>query len=149
MKLFGPVSEEQGIECLARITSSVVVVSELARSVRFYRDLFSCTVTIESCDAALLLTPDGFQVYLLEGGPNASHSSGGIGLKSLIWAVDSATALTDLERAIQERGLRSYRHSSGGVTFLTTKDPDGIRILVAHPSPAEMPRSLVEPWLYG
>ena len=140
---------EHGVDCLPRVTSSVVVVSELLRSVRFYRDLFSCKVTIATHDSALLLAPDGFQVYLLVGGRNAPYPIDGIGLKCLIWAVDSATELNNLERAIQEGGRRSYRRTSGGVTFLTTRDPDGIRILVAHPGPAELPRFLVAPWLYA
>src|SRR5688500_898303 len=47
--------EKKGVECSARVTSSVVFVSELGRSVEFYRDIFSCEVTIESPGASLLL----------------------------------------------------------------------------------------------
>jgi catechol 2,3-dioxygenase-like lactoylglutathione lyase family enzyme len=37
-------------------------VSDLDRSVRFYRDVFCCQVALREPDAALLLTPDGFQI---------------------------------------------------------------------------------------
>ena len=137
------------MKCSARVTSSVVVVSELGQSVRFYRDVFSCEVSIEAYDAALLLSPGGFQLYLLAGGRHPPHPSGGVGLQCLIWAVDTAAELTGLERTLQERGRRSYRHTSGGVAFLTAKDPDGIRILVAHPGPEKLPRSLIDSWLYA
>jgi hypothetical protein len=41
----------------------VIFVSELGRSVDFYRDLFACEVAIHEPDAALLLAPGGFQIY--------------------------------------------------------------------------------------
>ena len=142
-------TRKPGLTCRARVTSSVVVVSELSRSVRFYRDVFSCEVTVETDDAALLLTRDGFQVYLLAGGLHPPHPSGGVGLHCLIWAVDTLAQVTVLERALQKEGRRCYRHTSGGVTFLATTDPDGIRILVAHPAPEHLPRSLIDHWLYA
>lgn len=91
----------------ARVTSSVVFVSDLSRSVRFYRDLLSCEVHVEGCGAALLLTPGGFQIYLIARGGRAPHPSGGIGLRHLIWAVDSINELNDLEQDIQARGGRT------------------------------------------
>jgi hypothetical protein len=127
----------------------VVFVSDLSRSAGFYRDLFSCEVHIEACGAALLLTPGGFQVYLIARGGTAPHPSGGIGLQYLIWAVDSTKELNDLEQAIQARGGRTYRHTSGGITVLTSRDPDGIRIVVTHPSPVALPRVLIDNCLYA
>jgi hypothetical protein len=38
--------------------------------------------------------------------------------------------------------------TSGGVSFLTTHDPDGIRIVVAHPSPETFPRAVIAARLY-
>ena len=37
---------------------------------------------------------------------------------------------------------------SGGVCFLTTHDPDGIRIVVAHPHAEEVPRAVIAVRLY-
>jgi hypothetical protein len=118
----------------------------------FYRVIFSCEITIETPEAALLLAPGGFQIYLIAKGTQASHLLGGIGLQCLIWAVETAAALAHLEQAIKDRGgstYKTYTFSSGGVSFLESRDPDGIRILVAYPSPERLPRTLVENRLYA
>lgn len=69
--------EQKTVGCSARVTSSVVFVSELGRSVAFYRDIFFCEVRIETPGAALLLAPGGFQIYLIAKGTRASHPVGG------------------------------------------------------------------------
>jgi catechol 2,3-dioxygenase-like lactoylglutathione lyase family enzyme len=46
------------------VASCVVRVTDLDRSVDFYRDIFSCRVAVQSDDMALLLTSKGFQIYL-------------------------------------------------------------------------------------
>jgi hypothetical protein len=38
--------------------------------------------------------------------------------------------------------------ASGGVSFVTGHDPDGVRIIVAHPSPVKLPRSVIAARLY-
>ena len=133
----------------ARVTSSVLFVSRLDRSIEFYRDVFSCTVTIHERDAALLLAPGGFQIYLIARGGAAEHPSGGIGLQYLIWAVDSGAELRDMARVLRDHAGPSDIYTSGGVSFLAARDPDGIRILVAHPSPETLPRSVVGARLYA
>jgi len=137
------------MESTARVTSSVVFVSRLDRSIEFYRDVFSCEVTIHNGSAALLLAPGGFQIYLITHGTGAPHPSGGIGLQYLIWAVESDAKLHQVEQAISQRGGHTNTYTSGGVSFLATRDPDNIRVLVAHPSPEKLPRSVVGPRLYA
>jgi catechol 2,3-dioxygenase-like lactoylglutathione lyase family enzyme len=132
----------------ARVTSSVLFVSRLDRSIAFYRDVFSCEETIRDRGAALLLAPDGFQIYLIARGDRAEHPSGGIGCQYLVWAVDNVDQLRELERIVQRRGGQTRVHTSGGVSFLATRDPDDIRILVAQPSPARLPRSVLGAHLY-
>jgi hypothetical protein len=132
-----------------RVTSSVIFVSRLGTSVEFYRDLFSCKVAIHDRDAALLLAPGGFQIYLIARGTRTPHPSAGIGLQFLIWAVESAAELEELDLAFQERGGRTDRYTSGGVAFVASRDPDGVRLLVAHPSPETLPRSVVGARLYS
>lgn len=137
------------MESAPRVTSSVVFVSQLERSVEFYRDIFPCDTTIYDRGAALLLVPGGFQLYLIARGDRTMHLSGGIGLQYLIWAVESEADLRDVARLLQDRGGYVDRYTSGGVSFVATRDPDGIRILLAHPSPQRLPRSVVGPRLYG
>jgi catechol 2,3-dioxygenase-like lactoylglutathione lyase family enzyme len=132
----------------ARVRSSVLFVSRLDRSIAVYRDVFSCEETIRDLGAALLLAPDGFQIYLIERGDRAEHPCGGIGCQYLVWAVDDVDELRELERIIQRRESQTRVHTSGGVSFLATRDPDGIRILIAQPSPARLPRSVLGAHLY-
>ena len=137
------------MKATARVTSAVFFVSELSRSVEFYCNVFACEATIHDQGSALLIDSSGFQIYLIERGNRAHHSSGGIGPQSMIWAVDSAAELTDMGLALQNQGVRIDTHTSGGVTFLTGRDPDWIRIMIAHPSPEEFPRSVVSARLYA
>jgi len=132
----------------ARITSSVVFVSDLDRSVEFYRDVFSCDVAVEARGAALLLAREGFQIYLIARDRRTEHPSGGIGLQYLIWAVDSPEDLDEARERLGDLGRRTDTFTSGGITFLASRDPDGIRILIAHPHPEVLSRSAVDPHLY-
>jgi catechol 2,3-dioxygenase-like lactoylglutathione lyase family enzyme len=139
----------EGVEgATTRVSSSVLFVSRLNRSIEFYRNVFSCTATIHYPDAALLLAPDGFQIYLIARGTRAEHPSGGIGLQYLIWAVDSDADLRNIAQALQERVARTSTYTSGGVSFLAARDPDGIRVVVAHPSPEKLPRAVLGAQLY-
>jgi catechol 2,3-dioxygenase-like lactoylglutathione lyase family enzyme len=133
----------------ARVASSVVFVSRLERSIKFYREVFSCEVAIHDRDAALLLAPGGFQIYLINRGTRAPHPSGGIGLQYLIWAVESDAELREVEAALTEHGARTTAYMNGGVSFLAASDPDGIRVLVAYPSPERLHRSVLGPHLYA
>ncbi len=133
----------------ARVTSSVVFVSDVGRSVEYYREVFACTATIEDESAALMVAPDGFQIYLIGSDTRASHPSRGIGVQALIWTVGTASEIDRLEHVMRDRGHYTSARTTRGVRFLTSRDPDGIRILVAHPSPLELPRSVVDAVLYA
>ena len=130
------------------VTSAVLWVSRLDRSVDFYQDVFSCTVSVREPGAALLLAPDGFQLYLVDRGTRAEHPSGGIGHQFLIWSVGSDSELRDLAEVLNDCGGHPDVSTSGGVSFLTAHDPDGIRIVVAHPSPENFPRAVIAARLY-
>ncbi len=139
----------EGVErAAARVTSSVLFVSLLERTIDFYQNVFSCTVSLREPGAALLLAPDGFQIYLVAHGTRAEHPSGGIGHHYLIWAVGSDAELRDVAEALRDRGGHPDLSTSGGVSFVTAHDPDGIRIVVAHPSPQKLPRAVIAARLY-
>jgi len=124
-------------------------VSRLEVSIGFFSEVFSCQMTLHDRDAALLIAPDGFQLYLIARGTRATHPSGGIGLQYLIWTVESDAELRDAALAIEARGGRTSTYTSGGVSFVAARDPDGIRVLLAHPSPEKLPRAVVGPRLYA
>jgi hypothetical protein len=133
----------------ARVTSSIVFVTEVSRSVDYYREIFACRASLQTSDSALVVTPAGFQIYLIAQGNRAPHLSGGIGVQALIWTVGTAAELDDLQQVMSDRGHHTESRTTRGVRFLTSRDPDGIRILVAHPSPEELPRSMVDAVLYA
>jgi hypothetical protein len=49
------------------------------------RDVFCCHVALREPDAALLLTPDGFQIYLYSKGPCRRAGVGAAGIQYLMW----------------------------------------------------------------
>ncbi len=138
-----------GFTATATVASSVVFVSDLDRSLEFYRDVFACEVAIRERDAALLLTPGGFQMYLMARGDRQEHPSGGIGHEFLMWAVDSPEALEHFAAALRDCGHYVDTHTSDGVQFVEGHDPDGIRVVIAHPSPQQRPRSVLDPRFYN
>ena len=123
-------------------------VAELDRSVNFYRDLVSCEETIRSGEAALLLAPGGFQLYLIERGEREEHYSAGLGHHLLMWATDTAEGLKYFEETLKEMGRYTETRTSGGITVVEGRDPDGIRVIVAHPDPSEKSRTVLDSHLY-
>ena len=131
------------------VTSTVLCVANLERSIDFYRDVLACQESVRSDRAALLLAPDGFQIYLLERGQQAQLTSRGIGHQYLIWSVPSVDDLEEVAATLSSRGARLDRSTVDSITFITARDPDGIRIVVAHPSPKDHPRTLIPPRFFA
>lgn len=137
-------------EFTAKVASSVIFVSDLDRSVEFYRDVFACELAVqERGDAALLLAPGGFQMYLIARGDREEHPTGGIGHEFLMWAVDTPAALEHFAQALRDCGHYVDTHTTGGVQFVEGRDPDGIRVVIAHPNPQQRPRSVLDARFYN
>lgn len=71
-----------------RLASAVMFVADLGSSVVFYQELLGLEVSVQSVDAALLVSPDGYQLYLRSMGKRAQHSSGTIGIQYLVWSAE-------------------------------------------------------------
>ena len=127
------------LEFTAKIASSVIFVTDLDRSVEFYRDVFSCEIAIHEQGAALLLTPGGFQIYLMARSNREVHPTGGIGHEFLMWAVDTPEALEHSAQALRDRGHCVDTHTHGGVQFAEDHAPDLRRSVLAHPIPHRLP----------
>jgi catechol 2,3-dioxygenase-like lactoylglutathione lyase family enzyme len=136
------------MEGLATVASSLISVSEIDRSIQFYGDVFQCETALRDGEAALLLAPGGFQIYLIEKGGRAEHPLSGLGVQHLMWATDSAEALQQLELALKRLNCHTDSHSSGGIRFVEGRDPDGIKVVIACPSPSQRPRSILDLRLY-
>jgi catechol 2,3-dioxygenase-like lactoylglutathione lyase family enzyme len=136
------------MEPAAKVTSTVLFVRELDRSVRFYTGIFGCRTEFDADGGALLLAPGGFQIYLVEKGREAPHPLEGIGTQYLMWGVDTLEGLHQFEEALKSAEGYTDTHTSGGVTFVEGQDPDGIRVVIAHPSPLQLPRSSLDSRIY-
>jgi catechol 2,3-dioxygenase-like lactoylglutathione lyase family enzyme len=127
------------------VTSCVVRVTDLNRSVDFYRDIFSCGVAVHTEDMALLLTPKGFQIYLHVKEPFLARGIGVLGVQHLVWSTDSESDLEQIKLRLQAYDPATYVHTDDatGLTFLDASGPDAERIIITHPSPRELPRTAI------
>ncbi len=131
------------------VASTVMRVADLGRSVNFYRDVFCCRVALREPDTALLLTPDGFQIYLHSAGPSRRPRPAPIGIQHLMWATDSQAELDRVTARLRAYDSSTYTHTENGVTFVEGCDPDHGRVIVAYPSPSRLPRELIASRLRG
>jgi|SRR6185312_2615907 len=126
----------------ATVTSVVVRVADVDRSVDFYCDVFSCRVAIREPGAALLLTPNGFQIYLYK--KDLPRRSAGVsGVQYLMWATDSQDELQKIAQRLRKHDPAAYTHAEGELTFVEGCDPDEERVIVVYPSPSQLPRQLI------
>ena len=132
-----------------KVASTVMRVSELDRSVNFYCDVFSCHVAIREPNTALLLTPDGFQIYLHSTGQSRRPRLAPIGIQYLMWATDTQTELQRITTRLRAHDQATYTYTENGVTFVEGCDPDDGRVIVAYPSPSRLPRELIASRLRG
>lgn len=133
----------------ADIASCVVRVSNMDRSLKFYCDVFSCRVGIRESDMALLLTPNGFQLYLQEDRRFRHRGPGTIGVQHLMWATDSESDLERIAERLKAYDVAIYSYTQGGVHFVEGCDPDRERVIVACPSPWQLPREVIAKRLRG
>jgi hypothetical protein len=119
-------------------------VSDLDRSVNFYRDVFQCHVAIHEPDAALLLTPDGFQIYLRTHEASRTDGITEIGVEQIIWSADSEEELQRIEQRLRIYYPSTYSNTLDGISFVDGVDPDDIRVLITYPTPQQLPREVID-----
>ncbi|WP_307630139.1 VOC family protein [Nocardia vaccinii] len=128
----------------ARIASCLMRVSDLERSVDFYRDVFRCNVAIHEPDAALLLTPDGFQLYLRTHEAINTRDINDVGVEQIIWSAGSEEELRQIEQRLRAHYPSTYTNTLNGITFVDGVDPDDIRVLITYPTPEQLPREVID-----
>jgi|SRR6185312_5160258 len=136
-------------EITTRAASSLIRVADVDRSVKFYSDVFSCRVIVQEPDIALLLAPNGFQLYLHATPRPRRQGSDSIGAQQLMWATDTEAELDQIAQRLRAYDPATYSHSENGLTFVEGCDPDGGRVIVAYPSPSRLPRELIASRLRG
>ncbi|MGH3524708.1 MAG: VOC family protein [Mycobacterium sp.] len=126
-----------------KVASALLRVADLDRSVSFYSDVFSCRIAIHESDTALLLAPNGFQLYLHSVGRPRQPDVRDIGVEFLMWATDTESEFQRIMERLRAYEVATYSYSENGLTFVESCDPDEGRIIVAYPSPGQLPRELI------
>jgi len=124
------VSDDKPPFKLARVSVIMLGVTELARSVAFYRDTLGLSVTFEIPGFAFL---DGGGVSLCLSQPLARASDRLAGATEIVFSVDDVTGAYD---ALRERGIRSShepRNVNGSDWAANFQDPDGHTLSVFGP----------------
>ena len=129
-----------------RLNHAVLFVSDLTRSVAFYRDVLGFR--------PVAMTPDGFtgatflqapgstndhDLGLFEIGAAAGPSTAGrstVGLYHLAWEVDTLEELERLRDVLSERGALVGASDHVTTKSLYAKDPDGLELEVCWVLPA-------------
>jgi catechol-2,3-dioxygenase len=117
----------------AHLSSVVVHVHDLDRSIEFYCQLLGFEVTLREEEGALLEGSSDDHMYLRLM-PHGVRSSVGVGVHYTIWTLESEDAFRRAEQGLEERGALVRRHQYEGMTALEGRDPDNLSILVAHPA---------------
>jgi hypothetical protein len=74
-------------------------------------------VVIRESDTALLLTPNGFQIYLHAKRSFRRHAAGATGVQYLMWATESEPDLQRISQRLRAYDTAVYTHTENGVTF--------------------------------
>lgn len=123
-----------------RLASVVVFVYDHDAAADFYGELLNMEVTVRTATAALLVSRNGFQVYLRAVGPHAFHPSGHVGAQYVIWTADGPDDFQRCERVLRARSARVDTREAEGFTLIEGRDPSGLPVLVAYPGPDEVAR---------
>lgn len=132
-----------------RLASAIMFVHSLDRSVGFYQELLALDVTVQTNTAALLASPDGFQLYLRSMGTDAAHPLGGIGVQYLIWTADGPDDLRRCERVLRAHSAHVSSQTVDGFTIVEGRGPDNVPVVITYPGPDEVPRTEILSRIYG
>jgi CBS domain-containing protein len=126
-----------------RLSSVVVFVSDLTRSLAFYQPLLRYTPTVSDADTAVLTGPDGSQLYLYSGSDDPVRRNTGVGLQYVAWTAGGPHDLDRCSKVLTERGAYTSRDTVEGIDVLEGRDPDGLPVLITYPGPGQTPRRLI------
>ncbi|MFI6760077.1 VOC family protein [Micromonospora sp. NPDC050417] len=130
-----------------RLNHAVLFVSDLARSVAFYRDVLGfqpVPMTPDNFSGAVFLQAPGstndHDLGLFEIGGNAGPSGAGrttVGLYHLAWEVDTLDELSATAARLAEAGALAGSSDHGTTKSLYAHDPDGLEFEVVWLVPAD------------
>jgi catechol-2,3-dioxygenase len=125
-----------------RLNHAVLYVSDVERSVAFYRDVLGFRTIMSFPGAAFLQAPgstNDHDLGLFEVGQAAARPGRGqIGLYHLAWEVDTLAELERLAEALARAGALVGASDHGTTKSLYAKDPDGLEFEVVWLIPADL-----------
>lgn len=114
---------------IRRLNHAVLFVSDLERSVAFYRDVFGFKVIAREGPMAFLraeASENHHDLGLLELGAKAPRPArGSTGLYHLAWELPGIKALADARRALMKAGAFTGESDHGATKSVYGADPDG------------------------
>jgi catechol-2,3-dioxygenase len=127
-----------------RLNHAVLYVSDVERSVDFYRDALGFRTVMSFPGAAFLQAPgstNDHDLGLFEVGADAAASGAGrgrVGLYHLAWEVDTLAELERLSGVLSQAGALVGASDHGTTKSLYAKDPDGLEFEVVWIIPADL-----------
>jgi catechol 2,3-dioxygenase-like lactoylglutathione lyase family enzyme len=133
----------------ARLSSVVMFVHDLDRSVKFYTGILGLEVADRSPTAALLSNAEGTQLVLRAMGRGADRALGSVGVQYVVWTAAGKEELERCERVLREHGAHRETRVHGVVSVVEGRDPDDIVLMITYPGPDEVPLHELPPRIYG
>jgi catechol 2,3-dioxygenase-like lactoylglutathione lyase family enzyme len=133
----------------ARLSSVVMFVHDLDRSVKFYTGILGLEVADRSPTAALLSNAEGTQLVLRAMGLGADRALGSVGVQYVVWTAAGKEELERCEQVLREHGAHRETRVHGVVSVVEGRDPDDIVLMITYPGPDEVPLHELPPRIYG
>jgi catechol 2,3-dioxygenase-like lactoylglutathione lyase family enzyme len=133
----------------ARLSSVVMFVHDLDRSVKFYTGILGLEVADRSPTAALLNNAEGTQLVLRAMGAGAERALGAVGVQYVVWTAAGKQELERCEQVLREHGAHRETRVHGVVSVVEGRDPDDIVLMITYPGPDEVPLHELPPRIYG
>jgi hypothetical protein len=117
------------------VRTVLIAVSELDRSIPFYRDIGPFPEIVREGAVAVLgeMTPTSIILLLREGSTSGyiRHGQQSLGLRSMCLTVPSAPELDRIEGVLRERGLFTARQGDAGQSsdLVLGRDPDNLPLV--------------------
>jgi len=115
-----------------RLTGVVIFVTNLEKSVSFYREVLELEIADSDATAALLCAPDGTELVLRATGMAGSHPLGQVGVQYVVWALPSREELNRCERALRQRSAYRETRIAEDTTLIEGHDPDDLVLMLTY-----------------
>ena len=129
---------------MSGIFTAYLQVSELERSLSFYRDGLGLEAEWNDGTLAVLRSPGtaSHALVLREVGDGAERRLGEVGVTRLAWQMTNPADLDDAEERLSQHAVRYQRLREADADRIVMRDPDGLSVILFHaagPTPTGKP----------